>query len=66
MKLSAKKKGQIYDLVYHTISNLRRDLRMNFLPEDFPLRNNVDFLIGQVEIPLAQAIMKLLEGKSKE
>lgn len=63
MKLSAKKKGEIYDLVHQSISNVRIELRMNYIKEGYPLRDKIDWVIAQVEVPLAQKIMDLLEGK---
>jgi hypothetical protein len=68
MKLSPKKKGQIYDLVHIMIRERRREIQENYLPTTLSddLRNKVDYQIAQLEVPLAQAIMKLLQGKSKE
>ena len=68
MKLSAKKKGQIYDLVHLMIRERRREIRENYLPTTLSedLRNKVDYQIAQLEVPLAQKIMILLQGKSKE
>lgn len=65
MKISPKMKGRIYDLVHEKIVNMRVDLRVNYLQDD-PLKDKIDYQIAQVEIPLAQAIMKLLQGKTKE
>lgn len=64
MKISPKKKGQIYDLVHDKLVNMRSDLRVNYLQDD-PLKDKIDYRIAQVEIPLAQAIMKLLQGKTE-
>jgi hypothetical protein len=66
MKISPKKKGQIYDLVHQAVSDVRIDLRLNYLTEGNPLRNKVDFIIAQVEVPLTRKIIKLLQGESKE
>ena len=65
MKLSAKKKSEIYDLVHQVISNVRIDLRRNYIKEGYPLRDKIDCVIAQVEIPLAQKIMKLFEGSKR-
>lgn len=66
MKLSAKKKGQIYNEVHEAIVNLRIDLRTNYLDKDNPLRDKIDYQIAQVEVPLAQSIIKLMIGNSKD
>jgi len=66
MKISAKKKGQIYDLVHLALMGLRIEIHHNYL-SDNPIGNKVDFKIAQVEVPLAQEIIDLIvEGKSKE
>lgn len=65
MKISPKKRGQIYDCVHTNLMELRIDLRTNYL-KDNPLRDKVDVQIAQVEAPLAQEIIKLIQGKSKE
>ena len=61
MKLSAKKRGQIYDLVHQEIRDLRINLRENYLPTIGVAREKVDFQIAQLEIPLAQKLMRLLD-----
>ena len=72
MKLSAKKRGEIYDAVHSSIIDLRIDLKNNYLtestmrhfgPESFSKK--VDFKIADIEIPLAQKIMKLLDKDYK-
>ncbi len=62
MKLSAKKRGQIYDLVHEIISNRRRDIQRDYMPPAFSqdLKNKIDYQIAQVEIPLANKIIKLI------
>lgn len=65
MKISPKKKGQIYDLVHEKIVDLRIDLRTNYT-KDSPLMNKIDYVIAQVETPIAQAIIKLIQGNTKE
>lgn len=60
MKLSAKKRGEIYDLIHREIVDMRVDLRINCL-KDNPLMNKVDYVIAQVEIPLARKLMALLD-----
>lgn len=67
MKISPRKKGQIYDLVHEMIRDRRIEIQRDYLKGiDSKLANKVDYQIAQLEIPLAQAIMKLFEGNTKE
>ena len=74
MKLSARKKGQIYDLVHKKILDMRINLRNNYLTKvvsidnhnDGHIKDKIDYVIAQLEIPLAQEVMKLIEGKSNK
>ena len=65
MKLSADNKGRIYDEVHRFINELRYDLRENYLATN-PMRDKVDFKLSQVEVPIAQAIIKLLEENKRK
>ena len=69
MKISPKKKGQIYELIHTMVVNKRIALKNDYLVH-YKLSdeevNKIDYQIAQLEIPLAQAIMKLLQGDSKE
>jgi len=64
MKLSAKKRGQIYDLVHTKIIDLRIRLRTGLLANN-PNKEKIDYYIAQFEIPLAQALMGLLDKDYK-
>jgi hypothetical protein len=71
MKISPKKKGQIYDLVHQMFMDRRIDIRRDYMPRTATstsddLKNKIDYQIAQLEIPLAQAIIKLIQGKTKE
>ena len=66
MKISPRKKGQIYDLVHEVIRETRIELQRDYLPKNTPMANKVDFVVAQIEIPLANKIIKLLQGESKE
>lgn len=67
MKLSAKKKSEIYGLVHEFIVNVRVDLRFNLLKyEDNTLKNEIDYRIAQMEIPLAQKLVALLDSSCKK
>ena len=65
MRISPKKRGQIYNAVHDAITDLRIDLRMHYLEQGNPLRDKIDFLISQVEVPLAQKIIALVKGNTK-
>jgi hypothetical protein len=73
MKISPKKKGQIYDLVHQMFMDRRIDIRRDYMPitatstsDDLKNKIKIDYQIAQLEIPLAQAIIKLIQGKTKE
>ena len=67
MKLSPKKKGQIYDLVHLTILARRQEIMQNYMVGiDEKQADRIDYQIAQLEIPLAQKIMTLMQGNSKE
>jgi len=62
MKLSAKKKGEIYDLVHHVIKECRIEIQKNYMTGVDPKQaDKIDYQIAQLEIPLAQKVMKLLD-----
>lgn len=65
VKISPTMKGYIYGIVRNALVNLRIDLRMNYL-QDNPMKDKVDSLISQIEAPLAQDIIKLIVGKTKD
>ena len=73
MRISPKKKGEIYNAVHEAITDLRIDLRLHYLTPDDPqnnivshkLRDKIDFIIGQVEVPLAQKLIALVKGNTK-
>jgi len=64
MKLSAKKRGEIYDTVHERIYKLRIELR-EWILRDSELRNKIDLHLSQLEAPIAQDIMKLLDPNYK-
>ena len=64
MKLSAKKRGEIYDCVHRSISDKRIEMRLGIL-KDSPYKDKIDYQIAQLEIPLAQSIMRLLDKDYK-
>lgn len=64
MKLSAKKRGQIYDLIHERIVQKRIELRMGLL-KDHPLKDKIDYYIGQLEVPIAHDIFRLLDKDYK-
>lgn len=66
MKLSAKKKGEIYDLIHQKMVDMRVNLRINYLNKDDILQRKVDYVIAQLEIPLAQQLMALLDPSYKK
>ena len=70
MRISPKKKGQIYDLVHQVIRDRRieimRDYTNYMTGINVKQADKIDYQIAQIEIPLAQAIIKLLVGDSKE
>ena len=57
MKLSAKKRGQIINLVHDHFCDMRREV-IEYLKNN---PDKVDYKISQREFPLAQAIMRLLD-----
>lgn len=64
MKLSAKKKGQLYDLIHFEIREKRIEIQNNYMVGiDEHKANTIDYQIAQLEIPLAHRIFELLEGK---
>jgi len=64
MKLSAKKKGEIYDLLHEQIMKARLTLQGEGFPcSNCPFRNKMDYVVAQLEIPIAQKVMDLIEGK---
>ena len=60
MKLSAKKKGEIYDLIHLEM----RTLRLSII-DRYGYNNSLDYKIAQLEIPLAQMLIKLLDPTYK-
>ena len=62
MKLSANKKGQIYDEVQRRMFALRRHLlyEHDILPIHYITQK-----ISELEVPLAQAVIEIVEGKKK-
>jgi hypothetical protein len=60
MKLSAKKRGEIYDCVHRLIIDKRIEMREG-ITKDSPIKDKIDYYVAQLEIPLAQAIMRLLD-----
>lgn len=64
MKLSEKKRDEIYELVHEIITGLRIDLRLGIL-KDNPDKDKIDVCIAQTEIPLIQALMKILDKDYK-
>lgn len=64
MKLSAKKRGEIYDLIHERITDKRVEMRLGLLNGN-PLKDKIDYQIAQLEIPLAQALMRLLDKDYK-
>lgn len=70
MRISPKKKGQIYDLVHQVIRDRRieimRDYTNYMTGINAKQADKIDYQIAQIEIPLAQEIIKLLVGETKE
>ena len=68
MKISPKKKGEIYDLVHREIEDKIKNVEEYWKVTGNSIvdRDRIHFLISQAKIPLAQKIIKLLEGKTKE
>jgi hypothetical protein len=66
MKLSAKKRGEIYDLIHKEIVDMRVNIRVNYLNQNDVLKNRIDYVIAQLEIPLAQKLMALLDPSYKK
>jgi hypothetical protein len=64
MKLSAKKRGQIYDTIHEIIVKKRIELRLGLL-KDNVLMDKMDYHIGQLEIPIAHTIFRLLDKDYK-
>ena len=64
MKLSAKKRGEIYDLVHRLISHKRIEMRLGVLKDSVD-KNKIDYQIAQLEIPLAQSLFRLLDKDYK-
>ena len=64
MKLSAKKRGEIYDLVHEHLMKGRLNVQevLNTSPIN---HSKVDYHIAQLEIPLAQALFRLLDKDYK-
>jgi len=60
MKLSAKKRGQIYDIVRERIIKKRLELWWGLL-KDSELRDKIDYHLSQLEVPIAQDIFRLLD-----
>ena len=60
MKLSAKKRGEIYDLVHKFIIDKRIEMRLGILSQN-PLKDKIDYQIAQLEIPMAQSLIRLLD-----
>jgi hypothetical protein len=65
MKLSAKKKGEIYDLIHKELMDVRTELLKNYTERNTN-KFNIDYLISQLEIPLAQKLMALLDPEYKK
>ena len=67
MKLSAKKRGQIYDLIHDKVNHVRVECRVAIDPHYTAIeqRNYIDFQIAQLETPLATAIFKLIDKDYK-
>jgi len=66
MKLSAKKRGQIYDLVHEKILKKRLEIISSGIIGNKHLADKIDYLIAQLEIPIAQGIMGLLDEDYKK
>ena len=63
MKLSAKKKGEIYDLVESHIQSLRDEVDNIFASLEFDKAVfKIDYIISKSSVPIAQKIMKLLDN----
>jgi len=60
MKLGAKKRCEIYDLFHDFFREKRREMNLGIL-KDNPDKDKIDYQISQLEIPLAQALMRLLD-----
>jgi hypothetical protein len=60
MKLSAKKRGEIYDCVNKFVTSRRIEMREGII-KDSPIKDKIDYEISQFGIPIAQAIMRLLD-----
>jgi hypothetical protein len=64
MKLSARKKSQIYDLCHEMFVDRRIAIKRDYMASlDEKLANKLDYQFAQLETPLAQAIFKIFEGK---
>jgi hypothetical protein len=60
MKLSARKIGQIYDLVHEKFVEKRREMDDGILLNNLN-KDKIAYHFSQLEIPLAQSIMRLLD-----
>jgi hypothetical protein len=60
VKLSAKKKGEMYDIIFRCISDLRIELKQNGAYTTW-----MDCRVGNVESKIAQALFRLLDKDYK-
>lgn len=65
MKLSAKKRGEIYDLVHEHLMKGRLNVQEVFNHTSPVNHSKVDYHIAQLETPLAQALFRLLDKDYK-
>lgn len=65
MKISAKKKGAIYQAIREPLVQVRRRIMAKL--RDNPAQENllmgIEFDVAQIEVPIYQAIIKELEEK---